>query len=52
MPTPGTLAMNLLLGSFGLAYFVYGKKNCAIVPLCNCAVDGWSLFDGLPLLYL
>ena len=33
MPTPGMLALNLLRGSFGLAYFVYGKKNGAIVPL-------------------
>jgi hypothetical protein len=33
MPTPGMLALNLLLGVFGLAYFVYGKKNGAIVPL-------------------
>jgi hypothetical protein len=27
------LARNLLLGAFGLLYFVYGKKNGAIVPL-------------------
>ena len=33
MPTPALLALNLLLGAFGLAYFVYGKKNGAIVPL-------------------
>lgn len=33
MPTPGLLALNLLLGAFGLAYFVYGKKNGAVVPL-------------------
>jgi hypothetical protein len=33
MPTPGLLALNLLLGAFGLAYFVYGKKNGALVPL-------------------
>jgi hypothetical protein len=33
MPTPALLALNLLLGAFGLAYFVYGKKNRAIVPL-------------------
>ena len=33
MPTPGMLALNLLLGSCGLAYFVYGKKNGALVPL-------------------
>jgi len=33
MPTPGMLALNLLLGAVGLAYFVYGKKNGAIVPL-------------------
>jgi len=33
MPTPGLLALNLLFGAFGLAYFVYGKKNGAIVPL-------------------
>ena len=33
MPTPGMLALNLLLGAFGFAYFVYGKKNGAIVPL-------------------
>ena len=33
MPTPALLALNLLQGAFGLAYFVYGKKNCAIVPL-------------------
>ena len=33
MPTPGMLALNLFLGAFGLAYFVYGKKNGAIVPL-------------------
>lgn len=32
MPTPGMLALNLLLGAFGLAYFVYGKKNGAMVP--------------------
>ena len=33
MPTPALLALNLLLGAFGLACFVYGKKNGAIVPL-------------------
>ena len=33
MPTPALLALNLLLGAFGLAYFVYGKKNGALVPL-------------------
>ena len=33
MPTPALLALNLLLGAFGLAYFVNGKKNGAIVPL-------------------
>ena len=37
MPTPALLALNLLMGAFGLAYFVYGKKNGkkngAIVPL-------------------
>ena len=33
MPTPALLALNLLLGAFGLAYFVYGKKNGAFVPL-------------------
>ena len=33
MPTPALLALNLPLGAFGLAYFVYGKKNGAIVPL-------------------
>lgn len=33
MPTPALLTLNLLLGAFGLAYFVYGKKNGAIVPL-------------------
>ena len=38
MPTPGMLALNLLLGAFGLAYFVYGKKNGAIVPLV-CGVS-------------
>ena len=31
MPTPALLALNLLLGALGLAYFVYGKKNGAIV---------------------
>jgi len=33
MPPPGILARNLLLGAFGLLYFVYGKKNGSIVPL-------------------
>jgi hypothetical protein len=33
MPSPGLLALNLLLGAFGLGYFVYGKKNGAVVPL-------------------
>ena len=33
MPTPALLALNLLHGAFGLAYFVYGKNNGAIVPL-------------------
>ena len=33
MPTPAMLALNQLLGAFGLAYFVYGKKNGALVPL-------------------
>jgi hypothetical protein len=33
MATPALLSLNLLLGAFDLAYFVYGKKNGAIVPL-------------------
>jgi hypothetical protein len=33
MSTPELLALNLLFGAFGLAYFVYGKKNGAVVPL-------------------
>ena len=33
MATPALLSLNLLLGAFGLAYFVYGKKNGAMVAL-------------------
>ena len=38
MPTPALQALNLLLGAFGLAYFVYGKKIGALVPLI-CGVS-------------
>lgn len=35
MPDPGTLMWGVIFGSIGLGFFVYGKKQKAIVPLIS-----------------
>ena len=39
MPSPLTLMMGVLFGSIGLGFFVYGKKQKAVIPF----VSGISL---------
>ncbi|HEY4083511.1 MAG TPA: hypothetical protein VGM81_22715 [Burkholderiaceae bacterium] len=40
-----TLLWGVLFGSLGMAYFVYGKKQAAIVPLlCGIALMVFSYF--------
>jgi hypothetical protein len=33
MPSPTTLLIGMLAGVFGVAYFVYGKKQTKLVPM-------------------
>jgi len=33
MPTPSVLFWGIILGSIGMGYFVYGKKQGAFLPL-------------------
>ena len=35
MPEPGTLLWGVIFGSIGLGFFVYGKKQKAIIPLIS-----------------
>lgn len=35
MPSPGTLLWGVIFGSIGLGFFVYGKKQKAIMPLIS-----------------
>ena len=35
MPSPLTLMMGVLFGSIGLGFFVYGKKQKAVIPFVN-----------------
>ena len=40
-----SLLWGVLFGSLGAAYFMYGKKQAAIVPLlCGIALMGFSYF--------
>ena len=33
MPSPATLLIGMLAGVFGVAYFVYGKRQAKLVPM-------------------
>jgi hypothetical protein len=33
MPSPASLFIGLLAGAFGVAYFVYGKRQAKLVPM-------------------
>ena len=33
MPSPSSLFIGLLAGAFGVAYFVYGKRQAKLVPM-------------------
>ena len=33
MPSPSVLLIGMLAGVFGVAYFVYGKKQAKLVPM-------------------
>ena len=33
MPSPSTLLIGMIAGVFGVAYFVYGKRQGKLVPL-------------------
>lgn len=35
MPNPSTLLWGVIFGSIGLGFFVYGKKQKAIMPLIS-----------------
>ena len=35
MDTPSTLLLGVLFGSIGLGFFVYGKKQKAVMPLIS-----------------
>jgi len=35
MPSPLTLMMGVLFGSIGLGFFVYGKKQKAVIPFVS-----------------
>ena len=35
MDTPSTLLLGVLFGSIGLGFFVYGKKQKAVIPLIS-----------------
>ncbi len=35
MPSPMTLMMGVLFGSIGLGFFVYGKKQKAVIPFVS-----------------
>ncbi len=35
MPSPLTLMMGVLFGSIGLGFFVYGKKQKAVMPFVS-----------------
>jgi len=50
-----TLLWGLLFGSFGMGYFIYGKKQQRIVPLlCGLALMIFPYFvsDTLPLVII
>lgn len=60
MPDQASILWGLLFGSIGLGYFVYGKRQRAVVPLaCGLALmafpyfvsgTGWLVADGLALM--
>jgi hypothetical protein len=33
MPSPASLFIGLIAGAFGVAYFVYGKRQAKLVPM-------------------
>jgi hypothetical protein len=35
MPSPMTLMLGVLFGSIGLGFFVYGKKQKAVIPFVS-----------------
>ena len=52
---PATLLWGLLFGSIGLGFFIYGKKQRAIVPLvCGLALMIYPYFvtHSLPLVII
>ncbi len=34
MGSPGIMLWSVLFGGIGIGYFIYGKKQKAVVPLC------------------
>ena len=45
MDSQATLLWGLLFGSIGLGFFLYGKKQRAVVPLlCGLALMGFPYF--------
>ncbi len=47
MPTPGELFVGMIMGSIGLGYFVYGRKNGRVVALaCGLLLMVFPYFVG------
>lgn len=45
MPNPATLFFGMLFGAIGVGYFVYGKRQAAIMPLiCGIALVVYPWF--------
>lgn len=45
MPGPATLFCGMLFGAIGAGYFVYGKRQAAIMPLiCGIALIAYPWF--------
>ncbi|HLI19099.1 MAG TPA: hypothetical protein VKV22_12625 [Rhodanobacteraceae bacterium] len=45
MPGPATLFCGMLFGAIGVGYFVYGKRQAAIMPLvCGIALVAYPWF--------
>ena len=45
LPSPAVLFWSILFGAIGLGYFMYGKKQVAIVPMvCGVALMVYPYF--------
>jgi hypothetical protein len=38
------MVWSVLFGGIGIGYFIYGKQQKAIVPMCRCYLDIDTLF--------